>query len=234
MRAKDFRTQAWNIINGSWGTLAVIAFLISLISGALGGLSVAGIGAIALLLITGPFTLSLTIISLKVIRGYNVEIGDMFLGFKNFVNAFLLSLINEIFIFLWSLLFIIPGIVKAYAYSMSYYILADNPDMDPNQARLHSIELMEGNKWRLFCLDCSFIGWGVLCVLTCGILTFWVQPYRQCAYAAFYQEIKWERNENIRASYSQPAADPFSEVAPAEEDRPPQDSKTISDEDEDN
>lgn len=194
MKARDFRAKAWNSLSGKWGTLAVITLLASVISSVLSGLSVAGIGAIALFLIAGPYTLSTAIISLKVIRGYNVEIADMFLGFKNFLSAFLLWFINLILIWLWSLLFIIPGIVKAYAYSMSHYILADNPDMDVNQARLRSIEMMNGNKWRLFCLDCSFIGWAILCVLTCGILSYWVIPYRQCAYAAFYEELKREQN----------------------------------------
>ncbi|MGN0813475.1 MAG: DUF975 family protein [Candidatus Coproplasma sp.] len=230
MRAKDFRTRAWNSMDGKWGTLAVITLIVSLIEGVLGGLGVIGIGAIALLLVIGPITLSMAIISLKVIRGYNVEIGDTFLGFKNFTNAFLLMFVNEILIFLWSLLFIIPGIVKTYAYSMSHYILADNPDMDSNQARLRSIEMMNGNKWRLFCLDLSFIGWGILCILTFGILSFWVQPYKQCAYAAFYEEIKREQSIMNNGASSQPAADPVTEAAPADEvNEDTQSSKTVDD-----
>ncbi|MGN1373034.1 MAG: DUF975 family protein [Candidatus Coproplasma sp.] len=212
MKAKDFRVRAWNSLNGKWGTLVVITLIISLIQGVLSGLSVIGVGAIALLLVIGPITLSIAIISLKVVRGYKVDVGDTFIGFKNFANAFLLSLVNEIFIALWSLLFIIPGIVKAYAYSMSHYILADNPNMDISQARKRSIELMDGNKWRLFCLDLSFIGWGILCILTCGILSFWVQPYRQCAYAAFYEEILREKNGENANTFAQ--SDP---QQPAEE-----------------
>lgn len=202
MRAKDFRAKAWNSISGKWGTLALITLLVTLIQGALGGLSIIGVGAIVLLLVIGPLSLGSTIISLKVMRGYDVQVGDAFLGFKNFGNAFLLALLNEIFIFLWSLLFIVPGIIKAYAYRMSFYILADNPDMDPNTARLRSIEMMKGNKWRLFCLDLSFIGWGILCLLTCGILSFWIQPYMQCATAAFYEELVREQsltNSNLSA-----------------------------------
>lgn len=206
-------------MNGKWGTLALIALLVALIEGGLAGLSIIGVGAIVLLLVTGPLMLGTTIISLKVMRGHFVSIGDMFLGFKNFGNAFLLALLNEIFVFLWSLLLIVPGIIKAYAYRMSFYILADNPDMDPNTARIRSIEMMKGNKWRLFCLDLSFIGWLILCMLTFGILSFWVQPYMQCASAAFYQDLIREQNITHAAPQSgapaQPA-EPFAESAPAQ------------------
>ena len=169
--------------------MVVIALIVSVITGACAGLSWIGVGAIALLLITGPLSLGVAMAALKVVRGQNVEIGNVFDGFKNFGNAFLLSLINEILISLWSLLFIIPGIIKSYSYSMSFYILADNPNMDANSARKASMQLMHGQKWRLFCLDLSYIGWYILCGLTFGILTFWVTPYHETARAAFYQDL---------------------------------------------
>lgn len=219
MKARDFRSQAWSAMNGKWGMLALITLLVSLIEGGLAGLSIIGVGAIVLLLVTGPLMLGTTIISLKVMRGNYVSVGDMFLGFKNFGNAFLLALLNEIFVFLWSLLLIVPGIIKAYSYRMSFYILADNPDMDPNTARIRSIEMMKGNKWRLFCLDLSFIGWLILCLLTLGILSFWIQPYIQCASAAFYQDLIREQNVMQNATQSGTPAQPaesFAESAPAQ------------------
>ena len=72
---------------------------------------------------------------------------------------------------------------------MSYYILIDNPGLSANEARKRSMAMMRGNKWRLFCLDFSFIGWIVLCVLTFGILVFWVAPYQEAARAEFYQDL---------------------------------------------
>lgn len=189
LRAKDFRQRAWSALSGKWGTMVVIALIVSVIMGACEGLSLIGVGTIALLLITGPLSLGVVMATLKVIRGQNVEIGNVFDGFKNFGNAFLLSLINGILISLWSLLFIIPGIIKSYSYGMSFYILADNPNMDANSARKASMQLMNGNKWRLFCLDFSYIGWYLLCGLTLGILTFWVTPYHEAARAAFYQDL---------------------------------------------
>lgn len=189
LRARDFRHEAWGKLSGRWGTLVVIYLIYDLIIGGCGALSVIGIGSIAMLIVTGPLALGLTMISLNVIRMNFVNIEQMFDGFKNFTNAFLLSLLQSVFVMLWSLLFIVPGIIKAYSYSMSTYILADNPGMAPNDAIKASMQLMQGNKWRLFCLDLSFIGWDLLSALTCGILYFWVAPYKQAAYAAFYQNL---------------------------------------------
>ncbi len=189
MKARDFRKRAWSVLNGKWGTMIVIWLIVSLILGACGGLSWLGVGAIAALLVTGPFNLGVASANLKLARGANVEISDAFGGFQNFADSFLLYLLNSIFTALWSLLLIIPGIIASYRYSMSYYILSDNPTMDGNEARVASVQLMRGNKWRLFCLDCSFIGWYILCVLTFGILTFWVAPYHEAARTEFYRDL---------------------------------------------
>ncbi len=193
-RAKEFRRQAWNSIRGKWGTLAITYLVYFVIFGCVGALSVipslgAVLGSIVTLIITGPFSLGLSIISLNIVRGDNVTVNNLFVGFKRFLDAFLANLINGILIVLWSLLFIIPGIIKGYSCSMTYYILADNPSMTANDARKKSMDIMRGNKWRLFCLQLSFIGWLLLCVLTLGILTLWISPYIQTTTAAFYEDI---------------------------------------------
>ena len=190
MYSKDFRNRAWNALTGRWGEAAVTALVYMLIVGACSLLSAAGIGTIASLLISGPFAVAWCIISLKILHGESFDIKNLFDGFNNFLNTFLLYLLNYIFIFLWSLLLIVPGIIKSLSYSMSFYIMAENPEMTPSEVRKASIAMMEGNKWRLFCLNFSFIGWYFLCGLTFGILTFWVIPYVQTAMAAFYEEIK--------------------------------------------
>ncbi|MDE7085033.1 MAG: DUF975 family protein, partial [Clostridia bacterium] len=194
MFAKDFRRNAWAALSGNWGTMVLIALIVVLISGACGGAAFIGIGAVVLLLIEGPLGLGMAIANLKLIRRQGVEISNVFDGFKNFASAFLLYLLNSIFIALWTLLFIIPGIIKSYSYSMGVYILADNPTMDANSARKKSMEMMRGNKWRLFCLDFSFIGWYLLCILTFGILTLWVSPYHSAARAEFYQHLVSQNN----------------------------------------
>ena len=186
MSSKDFRQSAWKSLKGNW-TNCVIAFLIyETIAGMVGSLSVTGVGAVAIFIVLGPLMAGYTKISLNVARGKEADLVVLFDGFKDFNRTMLLYLTNELLIMLWSMLFIIPGIIKSYAYSMSYYILLDNPDISANDARKKSIEMMDGNKWRLFCLDFSFIGWLLLSILTFGILQFWVSPYMEVARAKFY------------------------------------------------
>ena len=224
MKARDYKDRAWNSLNDRWGKLALVTLLISLILSGVSATSISGVGAVASILIGGPFALAWAIISLKVLHGQEVDLVDMFIGFKNFGRSVALKVINEVFILLWSLLLIVPGIIKAYSYAMSFYILADNPQMGPKEARLRSIEMMNGNKWRLFCLDCSFIGWGLLCILTFGVLSIWVIPYRQCAYAAFYEELLREQGrvtpEDAQQTPDQPVEDPFADFSaqPSDED----------------
>lgn len=205
-RAKDFRNAAWKDMKGSWGTLALIYFLYTIILGALGAvnglnalrivfLSVLSIAAsVAVLLLSGPFNLGIHISALDVSRKQPVSVGSLFEGFKSFGDSLALHILNAIFTFLWSLLLVIPGIIKMYSYSMGYFILADRPDLSGNQARKRSMYLMKGHKWQLFCLDFSFIGWYLLSLLTLGILAFWVYPYHMTARAEFYNELLVEEN----------------------------------------
>ena len=205
-RAKDFRNAAWKDMKGSWGTLALIYFLYTIILGALGAvnglnalrivfLSILSIAAsVAVLLLSGPFNLGIHISALDVSRKQPVSVGSLFEGFKSFGDSLALYILTAIFTFLWSLLLIIPGIIKMYSYSMGYFILADRPDLSGNQARKRSMYLMKGHKWQLFCLDLSFIGWYLLSLLTLGILAFWVYPYHMTARAEFYNELLVEEN----------------------------------------
>lgn len=195
MRAKDYRQAAWEKLRGKWGTMAIATLIYALIMGACGALMLAYIGGIAGLFLTGAFTLGLAIMGLAVARMQEVRAAQLFDGFKNYGSSLALFLLITIFTALWSLLLVIPGIIKAYSYSMSWYILADNPQMGANEARKQSMTYMNGNKWRLFCLHFSFIGWMLLGILTFGILYFWIIPYMQTAQAEFYRDIIAERSE---------------------------------------
>lgn len=193
--AKDFRDSARRHLGDwtgkKWGTFAVITLIYVGIEAVVGLLGYIYLGLIAQLLITGPFTLGFAIVSTDIVRGReNPQVQSFFGGFKNFGAAFLLNLLNGIFVFLWSLLLIIPGIIKSFAYSMSFYILRDNPEMSAGDVRRNSIEMMKGNKWRYFCLMFSFIGWYLLSILTFGILLFWITPYFETAKAEFYESLK--------------------------------------------
>ena len=184
----NYKAAAKQARAGKWGKAALVSVVYVLLSYAVN--AIPGIGSMVSLLISGPLTLSVYMIALRIIRGEEFEVSNLFDGFSNFTNAFSLYLVNNIFIALWSMLFVIPGIVKSYAYSMSYFILADHPEMSQSDARKASIEMMKGHKWELFCLQFSFIGWYLLTIITCGILTFWVTPYVDAATAAFYENLK--------------------------------------------
>ena len=223
LKAKDFRHQAWTALHGKWGMMALCTLIFELIIGACAGLAYFYVGGIAMLLLAGPLELGYAILALHVARLNAVKVDNLFDGFKNYVKALALYIINGIFIALWSLLLVIPGIIKTYSYSMSMYILADNPDIDANEARKQSMAMMKGNKWRLFCLDFSFIGWWILCGITLGILSFWITPYHECAHAEFYQELLAKNGVNVQPVEEAPAAlpeapaDPYAEEAPAAE-----------------
>lgn len=119
------------------------------------------------------------------------DLGELFYGFKTKygrnVGTLLLVAIKT---YLWSLLFVIPGIIKAYEYSIVPYLLADNPYMTSSEAFAQAKDMMRGNKWRMFKLQFSFIGWIFLSVFTGGLGVYFLQPYMQAATAEFYVELK--------------------------------------------
>lgn len=117
------------------------------------------------------------------------DVGTLFRYFKNWKKLTVANLLRGLYVFLWSLLLVIPGIYATYSYAMVDFILAENPELTAREALARSKEMMEGNRWRLFCLEISFIGWSYLCILTLGIGSLWLTPYMQAATAAFYREI---------------------------------------------
>lgn len=208
MVAKDYRHAAWRKLSGNWGTMILIMIIEGLITSGVAAATFF-LGGLGGLIVAGPLTLGVVIASLNVVGSRKAKIEQMFEGFKkNFLSSFLLNILISILVSLWSLLFIIPGIIKTYSYSMSFYVLADNPSMGANDARKRSMEIMNGNKWRLFCLHFSFIGWILLSMLTFGILLLFVVPYMQIAEAEFYRSLVPEHN----ASNGNKSGDPFGDT----------------------
>ena len=108
-------------------------------------------------------------------------------------NVVVTMLVRDVKVFLWSLLLIIPGIVKAYEYRMVSYILAEHPELSYREVLRISSEMMDGQKWNAFVLDLSFIGWYILGAFTCGILNiFWVNPYVYATDAELYLELSMD------------------------------------------
>ena len=177
-----------NIFSTTWLMLMVVCLIHSAILGAAGSISM----GIATFVISGPLLFGVCRICVNLVKGNKkIAIEEMFVGFKEcFTESLLLSLLTGIFTFLWSLLFIIPGIVKSYSYAMAPYILQDDPSKGWKQSLEESKEMMAGNKWQLFCLDFSFIGWYILGLLCCGIGVIFVVPYSSLARANFYMALK--------------------------------------------
>ena len=109
---------------------------------------------------------------------------------KDYGRAIEVPLLVNVYTFLWTLLFIIPGIVKSYSYAMAIYISKDKPELSAEECIQESRRMMSGHKGKLFLLDLSYIGWGILCILTCGILSLWVAPKMQTAHTLFYEDLK--------------------------------------------
>ena len=104
------------------------------------------------------------------------------------------------FTILWSLLLVIPGIIKSYSYAMTSFILKDEPEMKNNAAIEKSMAMMEGSKMKLFMLDLSFIGWAILCIFTLGIGLLFLQPYVAISRAAFYEDLKAQQGGSVEVN----------------------------------
>ena len=191
-RAKDYRKLAretlGHAIFGTKWIYALLAFIVYIL--VLSVVSALGVGFIGLL-ITGPLSYGLTTVFLRIKRNEDekADVSRLFDGFKEkFGETVITALLEEIFIFLWTLLFIIPGIVKSYAYSASMYLVHER-NLQGNEAITESRKLMNGNKWRLFCLDLSFIGWYIVGLLCLGIGDYWVYTYHQAARIHFFEDL---------------------------------------------
>lgn len=138
------------------------------------------------LLIYGPFHFGKDNFLTTFVRTGETSFDKFFDGFKNFGANFILGLLETVFIFLWSLLLIIPGIIMSYAYSAAYFIKVARPNMDAMDCIRTSKEIMRGHKWELFVIDLSFIGWGLLCLLTFGIGFLWLNPYVEVTRANYF------------------------------------------------
>ena len=170
---------------------------------------VASVLAMGQFVLRGSISIGHDRFCLKLVDGEQAQFEDLFSAFDIFGNAFVLNLLIVLKVFAWSLLFVIPGIIAAYRYSMATYIMAENPTIAPTEAIERSKALMDGRKGDLFCLDLSFIGWALLATLTAGIGYLWLTPYMTVSRAAFYRSLPrsmgdrapngWQPNPGDRA-----------------------------------
>ena len=189
--SSEFRAEAREVLSMRWGKMAVFTLVYFLVAGGIAwcvGLIIPFVGSFAASLALVPVEFAFTVAFLSVVRADWAEVGDLFKEFNN--RVFVTMILCKIYTWLWSLLLIIPGIVKAYSYAMTPYLLRDNEELEGNAAIEESMRMMSGHKWKLFCLDFSFIGWWILACLTLGIGMLWLIPYQQTSRAAFYEELK--------------------------------------------
>ncbi|HMA65816.1 MAG: DUF975 family protein [Fibrobacterota bacterium] len=185
-------SQTKNVLKGKWGLAIGTLVIYVVIIGAIG--SIPKVGSLFSLLIGGPLSLGLAIFFLSLARNKDAKIGQIFEGFNNFVTALCAYLLMLLFILLWTLLLIVPGIIAGLSYSMTFYILADNPSIAARDAIRNSKAMMNGYKLKLFYLSLRFFGLGLLCILTLGIGFLWLLPYVQVCLAKFYDDIKVPTN----------------------------------------
>ncbi|MDR2421163.1 MAG: DUF975 family protein [Oscillospiraceae bacterium] len=160
------------------------------------------VGVFALFILEPAFYISMVMMFLGQARGVMSKAADIFAAFKNttlLVNSVLTTILIGVFTSLWSLLLVVPGIIKALSYSMAYYILAENPDIGALGAIGESKRIMEGHKMELFILQLSFIPWMLLTAVTFGIAGIYAMPYMQQTLANFYLALK---NGGTRAEQS--------------------------------
>ena len=182
---QELRSDARQQLEAKWGSAVIASLVYAVITG-----TASGAGGIGALIIGGPMELGLATYVLLLKKREDAQLEHLFRGFRTFESSLVLYLVRSVFIALWSLLFVIPGIVAALRYSMSIYILHDNPEISGMDALNRSKEMMDGFKGRLFGLYLSFLGWAILCLFTLGIGYLWLIPYMKVTEANFYEDLK--------------------------------------------
>ena len=184
----EIKAQAKEQLRGKVGMFFLITLIVYAISFALAFIPV--VGVIATYIVMPPLSVGMVMIYLDVTYGDNVEVATLFKGFNMMGKSIALFLLILLFTMLWSMLFVIPGIIKGYSYSMAFYILAENPDMTAREALNESKAIMAGHKMDFFVLQLSFILWALLTAVTFGIASIYVMPYQQLTFTNFYHNIK--------------------------------------------
>ena len=217
MTSSELRAVARQNLEGTWGISVGVALVASLLGGSMAGagsnvnfnvseenirnlppvfwtvllplVSVAGLLSLVALILGGTVELGYAKFLLKQHDRKELQFSDLFSQFERFGTGFAQKFLRILFIMLWTLLLIIPGIVKGLSYAMTPFILEEHPEMTASQAIKASMQLMDGHKMDLFILGLSFIGWSLLACLTMGIGFLFLNPYMNAAYAAFYRDI---------------------------------------------
>lgn len=143
------------------------------------------------LLVSGAFMVGFCGFFLGIAQEEQARLELLFVGFQRFWKSFAVYFFYMVFVYLWTLLFVIPGIIAMFRYAMAFFIVADDENCGPLEAITRSKEMMKGNKWKFFCLHWRFVGWWILATFfTFGIGYLWLVPYMQTSFAKFYEDVK--------------------------------------------
>lgn len=195
----NYKNRALSALENKWGNFVAITFVYGFIIGITQVLSgdkdspaILHLIGLVLFILALPLTWGFQTLFLGAVRGGEATAKDMFEGYNKelFSRVLTTTLLYYVYVFLWSLLLLIPGCIKSYSYAMTPYILKDNPEMKNNAAIEESMRMMDGHKLELFLLDLSFIGWAILSILTCCIGFLWLTPYMNMARVNFYEDLK--------------------------------------------
>lgn len=195
----NYKNRALSALENKWGNFVAITFVYGFIIGITQILSgdkdspaILHLIGLVLFILALPLTWGYQTLFLGAVRGGEATAKDMFEGYNKelFSRVLTTTLLYYVYVFLWSLLLLIPGCIKSYSYAMTPYILKDNPEMKNNAAIEESMRVMDGHKLELFLLDLSFIGWAILSILTCCIGFLWLVPYMNMARVNFYEDLK--------------------------------------------
>ena len=194
-RPTVLRNQAYEALRGKWTPAVVTSLVFCILLGV--AVSLSRVNALLYLI---AYLGGASIVAIGMLyacwdlftKGTLPEAGALFAPFKQYARTVGAVLLVFVYTLLWTLLLVIPGIIKAYSYSMTFYILRENPEMTAGDAITASQKMMDGHKMDLFLLSLSFIGWAILASITFGIGYLWLIPYIYTAYAAFYETLKKE------------------------------------------
>jgi uncharacterized membrane protein len=193
----EYKDMALQSLEGKWGKAAIATLIVFIILELFGSSPSFFMDPIPSMVLQGVLSVLLLPLAwgyitffLRIIRDENLDYGHLFDGFNQYFRIFLAELLKGIYILLWALLLIIPGLIKEYSYAMTEFILKDNPEMSGEEAICESMRLMQGHKMQLFLLDLSMIGWLILSFLTLGIGLLFLMPYNYTAHAHFYEDLK--------------------------------------------
>lgn len=179
----DLTRAARTALSNNWGNAVIITLIFMIISVA------AGIIPFGSLIVSGPLSVGMAIFVLNLSREKYAEVGQLFVKSDKWLYAIACYVMITIFTFIGILFFIIPGIIIALGLSQTFYILADDDEIEPIDALKKSWELMDGNKWDLFLFSLRFIPWAILCLFTLGVGYLWLIPYIYVSFSKYYLEL---------------------------------------------